>query len=76
MPGSKHYDDKVNSLLVALDMNGTLDGMLPHASVLCILRYTPAGAVHDGVKELNKTVDRNEEDGAFHQGLQVHHKDQ
>ena len=52
--------DKVNSLLVALDMDDTLDGMLPHASVLCILRYTPAGAVHDGRKELNKTVARKE----------------
>ena len=56
--------DKVNSLLVALDMDDTLNGMLPHASVLCILRYTPTGAVHAGRNELDEIVARKEEDGA------------
>jgi len=36
--------DKVNSLLTMLDIDAPLDGMLPHASVLCILSYDPTGA--------------------------------
>ena len=33
--------DKVNSLLNTLDLDTTLDGLLLHASTLCVLSYEP-----------------------------------
>jgi hypothetical protein len=33
--------DKVKSILSTLDLNTTLDGKLPHANVLCVIRYEP-----------------------------------
>ena len=56
--------DKVNSLLATLDLDDPLDGILPHASVLCLLSCTTFGAVHAGRDELDETVAREEEDGA------------
>ena len=37
----KVLHDKVNLLLSMLDLDSTLDGMLPHADMLCVLRYIP-----------------------------------
>ena len=31
--------DKVKSILSTLNLDTTLDGMLPHADVLCVIRY-------------------------------------
>ncbi|KAK1602063.1 hypothetical protein QYE76_017106 [Lolium multiflorum] len=36
---AKAIHDKVNSLLTTLDLDTPLDGMLPHADVLCVIRY-------------------------------------
>jgi hypothetical protein len=35
----KALHDKVNSLLTTLDLDTPLDGMLPHAETLCVIRY-------------------------------------
>ncbi|KAK1681332.1 hypothetical protein QYE76_042180 [Lolium multiflorum] len=37
---AKAIHDKVNSLLTTLDLDSPLDGMLPHAETLCVIRYT------------------------------------
>jgi hypothetical protein len=37
----KALHDEVNSLLTTLDLGTPLDGMLPHADVLCVIRYKP-----------------------------------
>ena len=37
----KALHDQVNSLLTMIDLDSTLDGMLPHADMLCVLRYIP-----------------------------------
>ncbi|KAK1595948.1 hypothetical protein QYE76_059195 [Lolium multiflorum] len=36
---AKAIHDKVNSLLTTLDLGTPLDGLLPHADVLCVIRY-------------------------------------
>ncbi|KAK1665005.1 hypothetical protein QYE76_053164 [Lolium multiflorum] len=36
---AKALHDKVNSLLTTLDLGTPLDGMLPHADTLCVIRY-------------------------------------
>ncbi|KAK1595911.1 hypothetical protein QYE76_018333 [Lolium multiflorum] len=36
---AKAIHDKVNSLLTTLDLDTPLDGMLPHAETLCVIRY-------------------------------------
>ena len=36
---AKAIHDKVNSLLTTLDLGTPLDGLLPHADVLCVVRY-------------------------------------
>ena len=35
----KALHDEVNSLLTTLDLGTPLDGLLPHADVLCVIRY-------------------------------------
>jgi hypothetical protein len=35
----KALHEKVNSLLTTLDLGTPLDGILPHADVLCVIRY-------------------------------------
>jgi len=35
----KALHEKVNSLLTTLDLGTPLDGMLPHADMLCVIRY-------------------------------------
>jgi hypothetical protein len=37
----KALHEKVNSILSTLDLNTTLDEMLPQADVLCVIRYKP-----------------------------------
>ena len=43
---AKAIHDKVNSLLYMCDLDPTLDGTLPHANALCILRYDPQAHLH------------------------------
>jgi hypothetical protein len=43
----KAIHDKVNSLLTTLDLGTPLDGLLPHADTLCVIRYE----VHQGPGE-------------------------
>ena len=38
---AKAIHDKVNSFLYMCDFDPIVDGMLPHANALCILRYEP-----------------------------------
>ena len=38
---AKAIHDKVNSFRYMCDLDPTLDGTLPHANALCILRYDP-----------------------------------
>ena len=40
---AKAIHDKVSSFLSMCDIDPTLDGTLPHANALCILRYVPHG---------------------------------
>ena len=40
---AKAIHDKVNSFLSMCDLDPTVDGTLPHANALCILRYEPNG---------------------------------
>ncbi|KAK1665420.1 hypothetical protein QYE76_053579 [Lolium multiflorum] len=51
----KALHDKVNSLLTTLDLGTPLDGMLPHADVLCVIRYKehqdPGGEDEPGTRE-------------------------
>jgi hypothetical protein len=37
----KALHEKVNSILSMLDLDTTLDGMLPQVDVLCVIRYKP-----------------------------------
>ena len=43
----KALHDEVNSLLTTLDLGTPLDGLLPHADVLCVIRYKE----HQGHRE-------------------------
>ena len=49
---TKAIHDKVNSFLYMCDFDPTMNGMLPHANALCILRYEPQhrqhGCIEDG----------------------------
>ena len=38
---AKAIHDKVNSFLYMCELDPNMDGMLPHANALCILRYEP-----------------------------------
>jgi hypothetical protein len=38
---AKAIHQEVNSLLSTYTLNTSLDGMLPHADILCVLRYEP-----------------------------------
>src|SRR3954469_20856630 len=40
-PRAKALHDKVNSLLITLDLDTPLDGMLLTADTLCVIRYIP-----------------------------------
>jgi hypothetical protein len=61
---AKMTHGKVNSFLLMCDLDPKLDGMLPHANALCILRYDsqerPQGSMEEGgqdgeEKELKQT---------------------
>ena len=48
---AKAIHDKVNSFLYMCDLDPTVDGMLPHANALCILRYEPLHRLHGSMKD-------------------------
>ena len=49
---AKAIHDKVNLFLYTCDLDPTMDGKLPHASALCILRYEPHhGCAEDGQQD-------------------------
>ena len=56
---AKAIHDKVNSFLSMCDIDPTLDGTLPHANALCILRYEPHGG---------RQVDTQEDGGSQREG--------
>ena len=43
---AKALHDKMNSFLYMCDLDPTMDGTLPHANALCILRYEPLHRLH------------------------------
>ena len=48
---AKALHDKVNSFLYICDLDPTVDGTLPHANALCILRFEPLHRLHGGMKD-------------------------
>ena len=48
---AKALHDKVNSFLYMCDLDPTVDGTLPHANALCILRFEPLHRLHGGMKD-------------------------
>ena len=44
----KALHDKVNSLLSTFDLGSTLDGMLLHSDILCVIRYEPTESLECG----------------------------
>ena len=62
MPRSraKAIHQEVNSLLSTLTLNSPLDGMLPHANMLCVIRYEPREKYVAGDTKLD-TEDGEEE---------------
>ena len=58
---AKAIHDKVNSFLYMCDLDPTMNGMLPHANALCILRYEPQprqhGCIEDGQVSKKKQPD-------------------
>ncbi|KAK1668945.1 hypothetical protein QYE76_057104 [Lolium multiflorum] len=53
----KALHDKVNSILATLDLDTPLDGMLPHAETLCVIRYKD----HQGYEEEEAPFIKEEE---------------
>ena len=47
---AKALHDKVNSFLYMCDLDPTVDGTLPHANALCILRYEPLHRLHGSME--------------------------
>ena len=45
---AKALHDKVNSLLSTFDLGSTLDGMLLHSDMLCVIRYEPTESLECG----------------------------
>ena len=60
---TKALHDKVNSLLCSYEFDAQLDGLLPHASTLCILSYEPQGLHQDHPLGRQDTGARREEEG-------------
>ena len=62
----KALHDEVNSLLTTLDLGTPLDGLLPHADVLCVIRYKEHQGHQEedtpwskgGEEQLDKKMDR------------------
>ena len=48
---AKAIHDKVNSFLYMCDFDPTMDGILPHANALCILRYEPPPRLHGNMED-------------------------
>ena len=59
---TKALHDKVNSLLCSYEFDAPLDGLLPHASTLCILSYEPQGLHQDHPLGHQGTGARREEE--------------
>ena len=57
---AKAIQQEVNSLLSTLTLNSPLDGMLPHANMLCVIRYEPREKYVAGDTKLD-TEDGEEE---------------
>ena len=57
---AKAIHQEVNSLLSTLTLNSPLDGMLPHANMLCVIRYEPREKYVAGDTKLD-TEDGEEE---------------
>ena len=60
----KALHDKVNSLLCSYGFDAPLDGILPHASVLCILSYNSNDAAQAGAEGSDGFATSRREDGA------------
>ena len=58
---AKAIHDKVNSFLYMCYLDPTLDGTLPHAKALCILRYNPRALLHGRMEDGQE--DGREEEG-------------
>ena len=48
---AKAIHDKVNSFLYMYDFDPTMNGMLPHANALCVLRHEPQHSPHGRIEE-------------------------
>ena len=48
---AKAIHDKVNSFLYMCDFDPTVNGMLPHANALCVLRHEPQHSPHGRIEE-------------------------
>ena len=48
---AKAIHDKVNSFLYMCDFDPTMNGMLPHANALCVLRHEPQHSQHGRIEE-------------------------
>ena len=48
---AKAIHDKVNSFLYMCDFDPTVNGMLPHANTLCVLRHEPQHSQHGRIEE-------------------------
>ena len=51
---AKALHDKVNSLLSTFDLGSTLDGMLLHSDMLCVIRYEPTEPSEHGPSSWTK----------------------
>ena len=67
---TKNLHDKVNSLLTTFDLGSTLDGMLLHSDMLCVIRYEPTESLEreasGGSKQGRNTAE--DEEGAAGSG--------
>ena len=52
--GAKAIHDEVNSFLYMCDYDPTMNGMLPHANALCVLRHEPQHSPHGRIEEGRK----------------------
>ena len=48
---AKAIHGKVNSFLYMCDFDPTMNGMLPHANALCVLRHEPQHSQHGRIEE-------------------------
>ena len=58
---AKAIQDKVNSFLSKCDFDPNLDGTLPYANTLCILRYEPQEHRQESMGEDGQEVSQEKE---------------